>query len=122
MNLNFQNRLPPVLALLLVALGLLGTVYWIWPAETRAGGIRHALHSPDSQGAALDEALPDPSTYRPRLQEGERLVYDIRWSGVPAGRAELVVHWLEPVDGDQAYLISARARESVRFPILSRAQ
>ena len=110
MNQNFQNRLPLALAVLLVTLGLLGTVYWIWPAETRAVGIRHAIQPTDSQGTALDEAPPDLITYRPRLQEGERLVYDIRWSGVPAGRAELVVHWLEPVDGAQAYLISASAR------------
>jgi hypothetical protein len=56
--------------------------------------------------------LPPPLTYTPELRQGEVLEYEMRWSGLPAGRASFTVHWLESVDQAQAWLVRARARSN----------
>ena len=46
------------------------------------------------------------------LTPGEKLVYEIKWSGVPAGQTTLSVKWKREFDGAYAYHIEGRTRSN----------
>jgi hypothetical protein len=46
------------------------------------------------------------------LTPGERLVYDIRWSGMPAGQATLSVKWLRKFEEAECYHIESTTRSN----------
>ena len=48
------------------------------------------------------EAYPQHVAYKAALTEGEHLTYDIKWAGIPSGRAELSVKWVEKVGPEEA--------------------
>lgn len=46
------------------------------------------------------------------LPVGEKLVYEIRWSGVPAGRAVLSVKWQREVEGSDVYHVECETNSN----------
>lgn len=73
-------------------------------------------------------ALEPPPALAPialDLTEGERLVYELRWSEVPAGQAVFTVKWKRKLDQAEVYHVEYRARSnsfmSVFYPVDDRA-
>jgi hypothetical protein len=67
--------------------------------------------APDTTQSAGPEALPLRHQMRPlQLATGERLVYDIKWFGMPAGSSALSVKWKRDFEGSQAYHVECETK------------
>lgn len=67
--------------------------------------------APDTTHSIGPEASPLRHQMRPlELAEGERLVYDIKWSSMPAGSSTLSVKWKRDFEGAQAYHIECETK------------
>lgn len=65
-------------------------------------------------GLGLARGAPAPATPAELYAQGERLVFDLTWLGIKAGRASLEAHGLVEADGRRAYRLATRA-ESTPF-------
>jgi hypothetical protein len=83
-------------------------VAFVLSAAAAHGGTADTSRLPfDPNGSAM--------AFAPRkldLPVGERLVYEIRWSGVPAGRAVLAVKWKREVEGREVYHVECEANSN----------
>ena len=87
----------PVGAAFAVSLGL--------AARAFGGGTPDTTRSAGPEESALRHQM------RPlQLAEGERLVYEIKWSGMPAGASTLSVKWKRDFEGAQAYHVECETK------------
>ncbi|MHC5058790.1 MAG: DUF3108 domain-containing protein [Planctomycetota bacterium] len=95
--LRFRRLSWPVGASLALCAGL--------AARALGGG------APDTTRSAGPENVPLRHQMRPiELAEGERLVYEIKWSGMPAGASTLSVKWKRDFEGSQAYHVECQTK------------
>jgi len=76
------------------------------PAARALGG-----GAPDTTRSAGPEESPLKHRMRTlELAEGERLVYEIKWSGMPAGASTMSVKWKRDFEGAQAYHVECETK------------
>jgi len=83
------------------------------------------LQFEEPAGALQSDDFSQHIPHRVELAVGEKLVYDIRWSGVPAGLSTLTVKWKRELDGAEVYHIECDIRSnafvSLFYPVENRA-
>lgn len=76
-------------------------------------------------GELSSEDMPTHVPQRIELTVGEKLVYDIRWSGIPSGISTLSVKWKREFDGFDVYHIEceicSNTFASLFYPVENRA-
>jgi hypothetical protein len=106
--------------------GALAACLFSFGCLVSAGGAGRALAAPvpdvnrtdfrPATETADDASQPDePVAHVPlplTIALGERLVYDIRWSGMPAGRSVLLVKYEREIDGSPVYHIECRTNSN----------